>query len=83
MDDPELAAYQAALLELLEQGLDAAELSARAREDPALAPFREYIDRFDPRCVEIATVLVKAWGRRRAPAPERATLPSMQIPDKG
>jgi len=65
VDDHHLADYQAALLELLEEGLDAAELAARACEDPALAPFAHYIARFDARCVEVSTVLVKAWGRRR------------------
>jgi hypothetical protein len=59
MDDHELAAYQAALLELLAEVQSAAELAARAAEAPALAPFRAYIERFDARSVEISAMLVK------------------------
>ena len=62
MDDPELAAYQAALLELLASGVAPAEMQARLAADPAFAPYREYTATFEPRSLEIASALVRRWA---------------------
>ena len=62
--DARLAAFQAALLELLAQGLSPEEVIARLRSDAAFAPFADYVETFEPRMVEVAAALVKKWGRR-------------------
>lgn len=63
-DDAELAAFQAALMELLAEQLPPEEALAQMRARPAFAPFREYVETFDARAVVVATELVQRWGRR-------------------
>lgn len=59
-----LADFQSALLELLDQQLDAEQILARLHSDPVFVPYRSYIDTFEPRMVEVAAELVKKWGQR-------------------
>ncbi|MBA4064165.1 MAG: hypothetical protein C0501_10715 [Isosphaera sp.] len=63
-DDDDLAAFQAALLDLLDRNLPAEELRRRLRDDPAFAAFRGYVETFEPRMLAVAADLVKKWGRR-------------------
>lgn len=65
-EDEELARYQALLLELLDAELPPNEVIRRLLEDDATIPFRDYVRSFEPRCIEIATILVKKWGVRRS-----------------
>lgn len=60
----ELAAFQSALLELLEEGLPLESVLERLRTDAAFGPFAEYVRQFDPRMVEVAGQLMAKWGRR-------------------
>ena len=62
---PNLAAFQAALLNLLAKDLPPAELRHRLTADPAFAPYQDYIATFEPRMVEVAAELVKKWGVRQ------------------
>ena len=59
-----LAEFQAALLELLDEPLSADEIISRLQNDAVFAPYRRYIDTFEPRMVEVAAELIKKWGRR-------------------
>ena len=63
-DDEELAVFQAALLNLLEQHLAPTEVLRCLRSDPSLAGFHDYIDSFEPRMIEVADALLQKWGRR-------------------
>ena len=69
-DDPTLARFQAALLDLLSRGLPPAEIVSRLRNDPELAPFTDYVATFEPRMVEVAVELVAKWGRREGGIPK-------------
>jgi len=60
----QLAAFQSALFELLDEGLPPERVLERLRSDAAFAPFAEYVRRFEPRMVEVAALLVAKWGRR-------------------
>lgn len=62
--DAHLAAFQAALLELLAQPLSPAEMMERLQHDATFAPFADYVSTFEPRMLEVAAALVKKWGRR-------------------
>jgi hypothetical protein len=69
MDDLELEAFQALLLELLDAGLLPEALKQRLLDEPAAAPLRDWIAGWEPRCIETASLLVRRWGHRRADAP--------------
>ena len=60
--DDALGAFQAALVELLAQDLPVEEIQRRLRHDPAFERFRDYVDSFEPRMIEVAAGLVKKWG---------------------
>jgi hypothetical protein len=62
--DDDLAAFQAALLELLAGELPIEEIQRRLRRDPAFERFQGYVDGFEPRMIEVAAALVKTWGKR-------------------
>lgn len=62
--DDLLAAFQDALLDLLDQGLPVEAVRERLREDPAFAAFRDYAAAIEPRMLEVAGELVRKWGRR-------------------
>lgn len=63
--DDSLAAFQAALLELLDEQLSTDEILRRLKTDAAFRPFQAYIASFEPRMVEVAAELVKKWSVRR------------------
>jgi hypothetical protein len=63
--DDALAAFQAALVELLAQDLPVEEVQRRLRHDPAFERFRDYVDSFEPRMIEVAAGLVKKWQDAR------------------
>ncbi len=62
--DPQLARFQAALLELLDEPLSAQEKYERLQRAPEFQPYREYVKGYDLRALETASELVKKWGRR-------------------
>lgn len=63
-EDDELADYQAALVELMAAELSLDELTRRLRADGRTAPFADYVSAFDPRCVEVTSVLMRRWAYR-------------------
>lgn len=65
-EDRELADFQDALLELMATEPSATEIARRLRADPRAAPFADYVDGFDRRCVEVTAFLMRAWGERVA-----------------
>jgi hypothetical protein len=64
-DDLTLDRFQTALLELLAEPLGVDEILGRLANDPAFAPYADYVAGFEPRMVEVAAELVKRWGRLR------------------
>ncbi|MCU0533391.1 MAG: hypothetical protein MUD14_05795 [Hydrococcus sp. Prado102] len=62
MQAEELAAFQATLLEVLDRDVET--IQAQLQDNPAFAPFQEYINTFDESAIEVAAELVKKWGRR-------------------
>jgi hypothetical protein len=75
-EDPELAVFQACLLETLHQQADAASILTALRNSEATQPFLDYINSFEPEMLELAALLVKKWGRTAIPSP-RPTLHEM------
>jgi hypothetical protein len=71
----ELAAFQAALLDLLAQDLPPEAMQRRLREDAAFAGYQAYVQGFEPRMLAVAVELVKKWGK-----PMRGPLNSRQTP---
>jgi hypothetical protein len=69
IDDPQLARFQALLLDLLSQGHSPEEIVGRLRAQPELDPFAYYIASFEPRMIDVATELTKKWGRREGGMP--------------
>ena len=63
-DDPQLAHFQATLLDLLSRGLTPQQVIDHLQRDPQLADFQAYIATFEPRMVEVAIELVQKWGRK-------------------
>ncbi len=63
-EDPELAAFQACLLETLHQHTDAASILTALRNSESTQPFVDYINSFEPEMLELAALLVKKWGRK-------------------
>jgi hypothetical protein len=61
--DRDLAAFRAALLELLHQPLTPGEILARLRSDAAFKPYAAYVEKMDVRSIEVAALLVKKWGK--------------------
>lgn len=61
-NDPELESFQSKFITLLWELDDTDEIIKALKEDPKLKPFEEYINSFEPRCVETAALLVKKWG---------------------
>ena len=64
-EDPTLAAFQAALLDLLARDIPLAEILQALDENSAFAPYRDYVASFEPRMVEVAAALVKKWDQRQ------------------
>jgi hypothetical protein len=64
-EDDSLAAFQSALLELLDEQLETGEILRRLNTDVAFRPYRSYVASFEPRMVEVAAELVKKWSVRR------------------
>ena len=62
----QIGEFQGALLELLAQDLSLEALQKSLHEEPAFAPFRDYVQGFEPRMLEVAALLVKKWGKRSA-----------------
>jgi|SoiMethySBSTD1v2_1073268.scaffolds.fasta_scaffold1833508_2 hypothetical protein len=66
IEDAQLARFQAVLLDLLDSELSPREIRERLLEHEAVAPYRDYVRGFEPRCLEIGSRLVKQWGVRRS-----------------
>jgi hypothetical protein len=63
-EDQNLAAFQAALLELLARHTEPGELRRVLCEDPRFEAYRGYVEGFDGRMVGVADALVERWGER-------------------
>jgi hypothetical protein len=61
---PELAAFQAALLDVLHAGGTPEEMRARLLGHEFAVEFVDYIRQFDDRMLLVAAELVQKWGRR-------------------
>ena len=59
----EVAAFQAMLLEVLAAAPDGEAALAEIRRRPEAAPFREAVERWEPRMLAVAAALVRQWGR--------------------
>jgi hypothetical protein len=68
-EDEGLAAYQAALSELLHLDLPAAEKARRLATDPAFEAHRAYVLTFDLRLLETITAVSRSHARRRGLGP--------------
>ncbi len=64
LEDLELAAFQTLLLDHLERGTSPEALVAHLSEHPDAIAFADYIATFDPRCVEVASRIVRKWAVR-------------------
>ncbi len=64
MDDLALEAFQQALLTILAEEKDPEAVFQALRDHPALAPYRDYVEQWEPRLLEVAAQLVRRWGRR-------------------
>lgn len=76
LEDPELAAFQALLLDRLDRlarrderatplaAGDIEKLKAELLDHPATAPFRDYVASCEPRCLEVAISIVRKWAVR-------------------
>jgi len=62
--DEKLAAFQATFLEVLADAASPDEAFAALHAAPALAPYREWVDSFEPRGLETGMALVQHWGGR-------------------
>ncbi len=63
-EDLELARFQALLIETLHLGLAADETRARLLAHPDAAPFVDWIQTFDPRAIEVATLITRKFAVR-------------------
>jgi hypothetical protein len=67
MTEAEIAAFQAALLEILatdEGDVRCSVVQSRLEQSPDCLPFADYIDGFEESMLEVAVALVRQWGRR-------------------
>ena len=62
--DPQLARFQAALLELLAGPLSTQEKYEHLQHAPEFEPYRAYVKNYDLRALETASELIRKWGRR-------------------
>ena len=62
----QIGEFQGALVELLAQDLSLEAVQKRLHEEPAFAPFQDYVHGFEARMLEVAALLVKKWGKRSA-----------------
>jgi hypothetical protein len=63
MTETEIAAFQAALLEILAtEGGNS--VRSRLEQSPDCVPFADYIDTFEDPMIEVAVALVRQWGKR-------------------
>ena len=74
MDCEALAAFQAALLDLLAEDPGAEALVARLQADPAGRPFAAHVAAWEPRSLAVAAELFRLWYRR--PGEPGATRPA-------
>jgi hypothetical protein len=63
MDDPDLAALQAELLEVLRTAETPAEARARLRAADLAPDLRAWVESFDLRALEVAMAIAKRWVR--------------------
>ena len=64
-DDAALVEFQDALLELLASGQPHDIILEQLQADPRFAPYREYIESFDPDMVAVACELMGKWAFRK------------------
>lgn len=62
--DLELDYFQSKLLSLLSSTLSEHEIIQALKDDPRLCQFKEYIDSWEPRMVDLAKRLTNKWGRK-------------------
>ena len=61
-DETALALFQSKLLALLDSEQSVKEIHDALQNDAELEKFREYIEQFEPRMIEVAAELVKKMG---------------------
>ncbi|MBK6512547.1 MAG: DUF692 family protein [Polyangiaceae bacterium] len=66
-DEVALEAFQGALVTTLASQADPHEVKAALQAAAPLAPYREHLDSYEPRALEIGAALVKQWGARAEP----------------
>jgi hypothetical protein len=67
MTEAEIAAFQAALLEILamdEGEVRCSVVRSRLKQSPDCVPFADYINGFDESMLGVAVALVRQWGKR-------------------
>ena len=63
----QLAQFQAALLDLLDQPISGEAIHEALQTRPEFAAYRDYIETFEPRMLEVAAELTKKWGVKVSP----------------
>jgi hypothetical protein len=63
MEESEIAAFQASLLEILSTQSDPTQTGQMLEDLSTTDAMTAYIATFDPRMVQVAADLVKQWGR--------------------
>jgi hypothetical protein len=63
-EQDKLAAFQAALLTLLDQEQSAEDMLHTLSTHPQFDHFRSYVESFDLDMVDVASTLVKKWAQR-------------------
>jgi hypothetical protein len=62
--DDALLRYQDALMNLLASNVPVSEIQKRLREDEVFQPYKNYVESFEPRMIEVAIELINKWGQR-------------------
>ncbi|MBC8288904.1 MAG: hypothetical protein H8E37_01170 [Planctomycetes bacterium] len=65
-DEEQLAAFQAALLDILDRFEDPAEILCELKALDVAPEYRDWVKTFDPAMAEVAAILTKKWGVRRS-----------------
>lgn len=64
-EDKPLRDFQNALVELLASGVAPDDVIAALKDDERFACYKDYIDKFDPDMVAVASELMGVWAVRR------------------
>ena len=73
MTESNLAAFQAALLEVLAAGGSVAEMRVNLEGAAEACGLADYVRSFDDRMLRVASVLVRKWGEKGESLPQEAS----------